>query len=43
MSRWVLRAGAAGIIGTELAARAAPDVPTVAESGVPGYALTNWE
>ena len=36
------RGGAAGIIGTELAAPAEPDLPTVAEAGVPGYQASNW-
>ena len=36
------RGGCGGTIGTHLAVKSAPDVPTVAESGVPGYAFDVW-
>ena len=37
------RAGASGMIGADAVAKAAPDVPTVAESGVPGYEASVWQ
>lgn len=36
------RGGANGNIGTAMAARANPDGHTIAEAGVPGYAMINW-
>ncbi len=36
------RGGANTAIATEIGARAAPDIPTVAEAGVPGYEVTTF-
>ena len=34
--------GAGTVIGTDSVAKSAPDVPTIAEAGVPGYAAESW-